>query len=318
MAMNAVRNTLQAHVPGLHARIEKMLSESEALFNRRAKQPASEFLLEHSRRTAAIAYRLAVMEEVDPFLPCLVALYHDAGKFHGGLYHDGDVPEEEHAATLAEEMLAAAGLAADDIQSVTQALRGLYNDALSCNDACRIVQDADRLDKLGGLGVAAFFTKAASRGRGLVAALTSSLSRELTYATAAPFTMLTANGRRLAAEQGAKTIAFFDDLLRDLENWGIASFERRVIVLEEDFRARDGSPVPRLEVMVAMPRACPQCGAPLAVAHSRGRGVKCEQLHVRFQCSACSHSFKTSFCLPIFARSRDERAGLGRAVARAR
>ena len=288
-------------MPGLHARIEKMLAESEAAFNEQEKQTPSEFLLEHTRRTAAIAYRVAAMENVDPFLPSLVALYHDAGKFHGGSYHQDDVPEEEHAAAMAERMLGESGVPRGDIDIVLEGLRGLYKDGLPSSDAGRIVQDADRLDKLGPLGVGAFFTKAALRGRGLLDALTHSLSREMTYSLAAPYSMLTESGRRLAREQGAKTVAFFDDLLADLEHWGIAAFERRVIVLEEQFRARDGSALPRLEVTVVLPRSCPDCDGALAVEHSRGRGVKCEQLTVRFQCGSCGRKTKFSFCLPVFA-----------------
>ena len=106
------------------------------------------------------------------------------------------------------------------------------------------MQDADRLDKLGALGVGAFFTKAALRGRGLVDALVHTLSRELTYALAAPRSMFTKPAGS-SPEQAAKTIAFFDDLLDDLEGWGIASFERRTIILEEDFRTRDGASMQR-------------------------------------------------------------------------
>jgi putative nucleotidyltransferase with HDIG domain len=301
--MNEVRKMLEARIPGLHARIEKMLAEAEALYNERTKQPPSGFLLEHARRTAAIAYKVALMEGLDPFLPSLAALYHDAGKFHEGGYHEDDVPEEEHAAALAERMLGACGLPQADIEIVLQALRALYNDAFACSAACRVVQDADRLDKLGALGVGAFFTKAALRGRSLVDALARGLSRELTYSLAAPHSMLTETGRRLAREQAAKTLAFFDDLLQNLEDWGIASFERRLIVLEEDFRARDGSPLLRLEVTIVVPRACPDCGASIGLKHWRGRGVKCEQLTARFECLGCGHSGETSFCLPVFAGS---------------
>jgi HD superfamily phosphodiesterase len=301
--MHDVRKMLEARIPGLHARIETMLAETEALYNGQAKQAPSEFLLEHTRRTAAIAYKVALMEQVDPFLPSLVALYHDAGKFHDGSYHQDDVPEEEHAATLAGHMLGAAGLPRGDIDAVLETLRALYNDALPCNAACRIVQDADRLDKLGALGVGAFFTKAALRGRGLLEALAHALSRELTYSLAAPHSMMTDTGRRLAREQAAKTLAYFDDLLQNLEDWGIASFERRVIVLEEDFRTRDGASLQRLEVTVVVPRVCPECDGPLALEHSRQRGIKCEQLTARFECPGCGHSGETSFCLPVFARS---------------
>ncbi len=85
--MNDVRNMLETRFPGLHARIEKMLVEAEARYNRQTNQAASEFLLEHTRRTAAIAHKISRMEGVDSFLPAHVALYHDAGKFNEGEYN---------------------------------------------------------------------------------------------------------------------------------------------------------------------------------------------------------------------------------------
>jgi HD superfamily phosphodiesterase len=299
--MNDVRNLLEARFPGLYARIEKMLVESEARYNHESNQAPSEFLLEHARRTAAIAHKLSRMEGIDPFLPALVALYHDAGKFHDGEYHADDIPEEEHAAVLAGSMLAEFGAERSDIGAVLAALRALYDDRLPCVGPCRIVQDADRLDKLGALGVGAFFTKATLRGRGLVDALVSTLSRELNYALAAPRSMFTETGKKLAAEKATKTVAFFDDLLNDLESWGIASFVRRSIVLEEDFRTRDGASLQRMEVIIVMPRACPDCEAPLALTHQRGRGVKCEKLTARFACAGCGYGREISFCLPVFA-----------------
>lgn len=299
--MNDVRNVLEARLPGLHTRIERLLVESEARYNAESGQVPSEFLLEHTRRTAAIAHKIAAMEGVDSFLPLVVALYHDAGKFHEGEYHQDGVPEEEHAALLAEKMLTEFGVGRSDIETVLDSLRALYDERLPCIGPCRIVQDADRLDKLGPLGVGAFFTKAALRGRGLVDALEQALSRELTYALAAPRSMFTDAGRKLAGEQAAKTVAFFDDLLEQLESWGIASFERHTIVLEEDFRTRDGAMVRGMEVTIAMLRACPDCGAPLALTHRREQGVKCERFIAYFNCSQCSYSGGTSLCLPVLA-----------------
>ena len=175
--MNDVRSVLEARFPGLCAAIEGWLVETEARFNTQNGLTASAFLLEHTRRTAAIAHKLSVMEGVDAFLPILVALYHDAGKFHEGQYHQDAVPEEEHAVVLAEKMLTGFGLERNDIAVVTEALRAIYDERLPNRDASRIAQDADRLDKLGPLGVGAFFTKAALRGRGLVDALAQSLSQ---------------------------------------------------------------------------------------------------------------------------------------------
>jgi len=299
--MNDVRNVLEARIPGLYASIKKMLVEAEARYNDQAGQAPSEFLLEHTLRTAAIAHKIALMERVDPFLPTLVALYHDAGKFHEGAYHQDRIPEEEHAALLAEKMLTGFGLESRAIESVAESLRALYDERLACSGPCRIVQDADRLEKLGALGVGAFFTKAALRGRGLVDALVQTLSRELTYARAAPRSMLTASGKQLAMEQAPKTLAFFDNLLEQIENWGIASFECHTIVLDEDFHTRDGATVRGMEVSVAMLRACPNCEGPLALTHRREPGVKCDRFTARFQCAHCSYASETSLCLPLLA-----------------
>jgi len=299
--MNDLRNVLEARVSGLHADIEEHLIEAEAQYNTRAGQVPAEFLLEHTRRVAAIACKISWMEGVDAFLPVLVALFHDAGKFHDGEYHQDGIAEEEHAALLAEKMLTGFRLERNDIESVTQALRALYDERLPCLGPCRIVQDADRLDKLGALGVGAFFTKAALRGRGMVDALTQTLSRELTYAMAAPRSMFTATGRKLAAEQAPKTIAFFDQLLEQLDSWGIAAFERHSVVLDEDFRTRDGALARGIEVTVAMPSACPECQGKLGLTHGREQGLKCERFIAYFNCSQCSYRGGTSLCLPVLA-----------------
>jgi hypothetical protein len=113
--------------------------------------------------------------------------------------------------------------------------------------------------------------------------------------------MFTAAGRRLAAEQGAKTRAFFAELLDDLERWGIAAFECRTIVLEGNFDRRDGGTVARLEATIVMPRACPDCRSRLDLTHRRERGVKCEKLVARYACTRCTLTREIAFCLPVFA-----------------
>jgi hypothetical protein len=202
---------------------------------------------------------------------------------------------------LAGAMLAEYGVERADIDAALEGLRALYDDRLTCAGPCRIVQDADRLDKLGALGVGAFFTKATLRGRGLVDALVHTLSRELSYALAAPRSMFTESGRMLAREQSAKTIAFFDDLLNDLEYCGIAAFERHTLVLDGDFRTRDGACVQDMQVTVVTPSACPDCEAPIVFTYRRERGLKCEMLKARFACQSCDYARDISFCLPVLA-----------------
>lgn len=301
--MNNVRSLLDARIPGLYAVIEKMLVEVEAQHNVQTGRASSEYLLEHSRRTAAIAIKIARLEEVDAFLPTLVTLFHDAGKFHEGKYHNDGLPEEERAALLAEKMLTDFRLERSAIGVVIEALRAMYDERLPCNIPCRIAQDADRLDKLGPMGVGAFFTRAALRGRGLVDALVQSLSLELTHTLAAPQSMFTESGKKLAAEQTGKTIAFFDQLLEQLESWGIASFERRSIFLDEDFPTRSGTFVRGREVSLAMLRACPDCQGPLALTHRLEQDLKRVRsvFVARFQCGGCSYVAETRLAMPVLA-----------------
>lgn len=297
--MNDVRQILEARYPGLYDKIVGTLVEAEAKFNARIGQAPSKFLLEHTLRTSVIAKKLCEMDEIDPFLPMLVALFHDAGKFNGGEYHRDEIPEEERAALIADRILSEYELGTDDIDHVLIALRALYDDRLPCAGICRVVQDADRLEKLGPLGVGAFFAKATLRGRDLVDALVQNLSRELTYANAAPRSMLTGSGRKLAAAQAAKTRAFFDDLMDQLESWGITRFKLHTIFFEEEFRSRDGAVVHGGEVIVAMLADCPDCQAPLGLSHRLKRGLKCERFLARFDCQQCGYSNETSLCLPM-------------------
>lgn len=299
--MNDVQLMLEARYPGLYGSIVSTLVEAEATFNARTGQAPSKFLLEHTLRTTVISRKISGMEGIDPFLPMLVTLFHDAGKFHEGEYHKDEIPEEEHAALIADRILGAHGLGHDNIDPVLIALRALYDDRLPCAGICRVVQDADRLDKLGPLGVGAFFAKATLRGRGLVDALVQTLSRELTYAKAAPQTMFTESGKKLAEAQAAKTLAFFDDLTDQLESWGIASFKRHTILLDEGFCSRDGAVVRGGEVIVAMLADCPDCKFPLELTHQLKRGLKCERFIARSECKRCNYANETSLCLPVIA-----------------
>jgi hypothetical protein len=111
--------------------------------------------------------------------------------------------------------------------------------------------------------------------------------------------MSTETGKTLAGARTATTIAFFDDLLRDLEHWGIAAFERRTLLVEGDFRGRDGTRVKQTQVTLVLPRACPECEAPLTLSHRCERSVKCEMLKARVACRSCDYVRDISFCLPV-------------------
>ena len=53
-----------------------------------------------------------------------------------------------------------------------------------------------------------------------------------------------------------------------------------------------------LEILLALPRACPDCGGPLALATRTEPGLKCEKLEAEIACPACGGRSGLSFCLP--------------------
>ena len=63
----------------------------------------------------------------------------------------------------------------------------------------------------------------------------------------------------------------------------------------------DGTRVQKVQVTIVMPRACPDCEAPIGLTHRCERGVKCEMLKARFACQSCDYARDISFCVPVFA-----------------
>lgn len=190
-------DAVEARHPGLVAAVRAMIEASERQFGGEPGTEAS-YLWEHTTHVASLAFELARSEKTDPMTPTMVALFHDAGKFSGGAYHQGGKAEEETAAVLADRVLRQLGLGSAEIRPVTTGLRSLYNSRAKPNRAADIVHDADFLSKFGALGIAQFFIKSTLRGRTLEQAIANQLSKELTYAACLPLNMRTHAGKRLA------------------------------------------------------------------------------------------------------------------------
>ena len=282
---------LNDKAPGLLLKTSKIIRESEAAFNEKSPTFETDFLWDHSYRVGKIAYQLALKEGVNPLTPTIAAILHDAGKFVLGKYHDDNIPEEEHSASIACKLLTEEGFAIEEVKAILKAISALYNEDLTCDLNCQIVHDADRLDKLGPLGIANFFTKSTLRGLNLHQAILTSLSRELTYANSSPKTMMTAAGRDIAQLRSKITMDYFNNLLLELKTFEINNFYTKSMTLEN-----------HEEIILVIPEKCQKCSGTYLIEISKEKGVKCEKLIANYSCNNCNHEYRIAFCLPIITK----------------
>ena len=126
-------------------------------------------LMGHLERVASHAVRLASEEGVDPLCAELAGLFHDAGKFHGGQYHEGDKPEEDYSIEILRALGRKNGLNPSIIEEVSDAILQPYRDDPKPTPLSMVLFDADNLDKMGLLGIANYFIKSGLRGQGITA-----------------------------------------------------------------------------------------------------------------------------------------------------
>jgi HD superfamily phosphodiesterase len=283
---------IESRFPGLLANVRKIIQDSENAYEGGNGRSESQ-LWEHTVHVTAIAYRLACTEGIDPLIPSIAALFHDAGKFAGGEYHKDEIIEEEESAQIAEPLLRQAGMKSADIRKILGGLRALYNEKARKNVIAAILHDADFLSKFGAMGIAAFFTKSALRGRTLRSSVLGYLSKELTYATCLPMNMRTVTGRKLAGKKAAGSLKFFRALLAELRDERIANLKIRKIRIHHP-----SAPDRFLGIQLVVSPACPKCGERWHMTWTTEKGVKCTKLSVDWDCSRCKERVETSFCLP--------------------
>jgi len=279
--------------PGLIEKAKGTIEASEKEYEQRTSGIAGSFLWEHTLHVASLAYELALDEGLDPVLPSLAALFHDAGKFAGGVYHKGRRPEEEDSAALAGAVLVKTGVPRAAIAKVCKAIRALYDEKTRRDPIAGLVHDADFLSKFGYLGIAGFFIKSTLRGRNLNGAIMNSLSKELTYASALPSNMRTGAGRRAAVRKARDTQRFFRALLRELKETHGAEYRLRQARV---FRPGDGEKM--TEVRLVVPAKCESCGGKWGRELAVEKGIKCLTLNALLRCSGCGDNYTISFCLP--------------------
>jgi HD superfamily phosphodiesterase len=296
------RGMIESRFPGLIEKIREVIQESENKYEG-CKGKSESYLWEHSLHAASIAWQLAQAEKIDPLIPVVAALFHDAGKFAGGKYHsDDETVEEEESARIANEILLQSGMKSSDIRRVLAGLKALYKENAKKNVVAAIIHDADFLSKFGALGVAVFFIKSALRRRTLRSTVLGYLSKELTYASCLSLNMHTSAGTKLAAKKAADSLKFFRALLAELREAGIANLRIQQI--------RIASPATKNRLLkvqlVASPR-CTRCGNAWSIAWMTDKGIKCHKLSVDWACSHCGERQEASFCLPEIAHQTDSR-----------
>jgi len=117
----------------------------------------------HIHRVHLNAKRIAFSEDVDTLVVELSALLHDISdsKFNGG--------NETLGAEIAADFLKSQGLSADRIEHVVQIInhisfKGGKEQRLFYSKELGVVQDADRLDAIGAIGIARCFNYGAFKG----------------------------------------------------------------------------------------------------------------------------------------------------------
>ncbi len=285
-------SAIESRFPGLLEEVRKVIQESERAYEGNGSRNES-FLWEHTLQVASIACRLAEDQGIDPLIPVVAALFHDAGKFSGGAYHSDETIEEEESARIAEQILRRFGMNGSSIRKILAGLRALYNEKSGKNAVAAIIHDADFLSKFGALGIAGFFTKSALRGRTLRSAVLGYLSKELTYAACLPLNMHTAAGRKLASRKSAESLRFFRSLLAELRDTRMADLSiRRMKIPYPSSRNRF------IEIHFVSSSACTECGGKWEMAWATEEGLKCRKLNIDWACIHCGKKIQTSFCLP--------------------
>jgi len=120
----------------------------------------------HIERVWKIACNLAEKEGVDSFIVQLGALLHDIAD---SKFHDGD---ESIGPKIARDFLTEKGLAENDIEQVVQIIKnisfkgGNFQKEFT-SKALDVVQDADRIDALGAIGIARTFNYGGYKNRAI-------------------------------------------------------------------------------------------------------------------------------------------------------
>jgi HD superfamily phosphodiesterase len=286
-----IRELLHHRSPALIREIRRVIEKSELQYCGGFRKES--FLWQHTVYVASMAMKLSYQEGVDPIFPVVTALFHDCGKFENGKYHDGEKPEEEIGAQIAQNVMAENGFDPEEIDQVQRGLLALYNEDKEAGITTRIVHDADSLIKFGHMGFGNFFERSVLRGMVIRNSILRTMSKELTYAASLKTHMLTRAGKKMAEKKSSVTISLFRNYLEELRTTGISDYEIRKM----DVTWSKGANIP---LILVLPSSCDLCWNPLSVGLGRKKGIKRDRLTVNIDCPVCSQNsgYDFSFCPP--------------------
>lgn len=118
----------------------------------------------HIHRVRILALTIAKSEKADQFLVELAALLHDVD--------DWKLTENEDEGQKTKKWLQSCGVENQIIEKICAIIDGISFKGAGVNTStnnleCRVLQDADRLDAIGAIGIARTFAYGGSRGRGI-------------------------------------------------------------------------------------------------------------------------------------------------------
>jgi len=118
----------------------------------------------HIHRVRTLAMMIAQSENADQFLVELAALLHDVD--------DWKLNEKESEGHKAKKWLQSNGVENQITEKICAIIEGVSFKGAGVNTStnnleCKVLQDADRLDAMGAIGIARTFAYGGSRGRGI-------------------------------------------------------------------------------------------------------------------------------------------------------
>ncbi|MCK5781385.1 MAG: HD domain-containing protein [Flavobacteriales bacterium] len=118
----------------------------------------------HIHRVTKVAMQIGVKEKADLFIVELGAMLHDLGDFK---FHDGDISIGPKMVTKWLNKVGADSVTIDKVVTIVEEIsyKGAGVDTPMSTLEGTVVQDADRLDAIGAMGIARTFAYGGSKGR---------------------------------------------------------------------------------------------------------------------------------------------------------